>query len=315
MSGVAYFPATLSSLIANVRRFIEDMPAGDSITSPILATPAGGTVTIAVNDVAQWPVASRVEIDDELFFVLTNPGGSGAGSVTAQRAYESTTAAAHTTGTQTVRDPRFLKANIRESINVVVHDWCSYYFPQLVWDTTVGGTFNPIKWIVPSSADCLSVERVTWKVPGFQRYVNIPHSSLRMVPSADVTNPQTFVAGGVLGFEIYEQGLPGVAIEVLYGKRWPYLSLDADTVPLDFPEDAQDLIHEGAVLYLTGWRMIPKFQTADVIFHRESAVPIPTNANVKLLEIEAQNWQMRARQVRARRPIAWPKKEYVGYDA
>src|SRR6266705_6047128 len=105
------------------------MPAGDSITSPISASPAGGTVTIAVNDVAQWPVASRVEIDDELFFVLTNPGGSGAGSVTAQRAYESTVAAAHATSTLTVRDPRFLKANIRESINVVVHDWCSYYFP------------------------------------------------------------------------------------------------------------------------------------------------------------------------------------------
>lgn len=310
-----FFPATLGSLISDARHFIEDMPVIDSITGNLAATPAVGALSVPVNDVSLWPIGSKVELDDELFLVTTNPGGVGAGSVTTQRAYEFTTAAAHATGTLGYRDPRYLKANIREAINVVVHDWCSYFFPQLVWDTSLAGTFNPLKWIIPAPNDALTIERVVWKLPGFQRYVYVPHSALRMYPPADQTGGQVYSATGNLGFEIYEQGMPGFTIEVLYGKRWPYLLVDSDTVPVDFPEEAQDLIPQGAAFYLTGWRMLPKFQTSEIIYHREQNAPIPTNLNIQLSELNLKRWMERASQVRAYRPFNRPTKLYAGTDA
>lgn len=310
-----FFPATLGALISDTRHFIEDMMVIDSITSPIAATPVTGAITIAAADVSLWPIGSRAELDDELFLVTTNPGGAGAGNVTAQRAYEFTTAQAHTAGTLAYRDPRYLKANIREAINVVVHDWCSYFFPQLVWDVALAGTFNPLKWIIPAPSDAITIERVVWKLPGFQRYVYIPHSALRMYPPTDQTGGQVYSATGNLGFEIYEQGMPGFPIEVLYGKRWPYLSADSDTVPVDFPEEAQDLIPQGAAIYLTGWRMLPKFQTSEIIYHREQAVPIPTDQNIKLSELNLRRWTERATQVRSYRPFNRPTKLYAGTDA
>ena len=307
-----FFPASLSTLISDTRHFIEDMPVIDSITANIAATPTGGAINLTVNDPTQWPVGSRVEIDDEMFLVIAN---SGSNPITAQRAYTFTTAAAHTSGTLAYRDPRYIKANIRESINIVVHDWLSYFFPQLVWDTTTSPVFNPINWIIPAPADALTVERVVWKIPGFFRYVYIPHSALRMYPPQDQPGGGVpFSATGNLGFEIYDQGLPGMPVEVLYGKRWPYLVNDGDTVPVDFPEEAQDLIPTGAAYYLTGWRLLPKFQTSEIIYHREQSVPVPTNINVQLSEMNLKRWIDRATQVRTYRPFNSPKRLYVGAD-
>lgn len=308
----SFFPATLAQLIVDTRHWIEDMTVIDNITANIAATPTSGSISIPVNNPGQWPVGSRVEVDDELFLVMAN---SGTSPITAQRAYEFTTAAAHSSGALSYRDPRFLKANIREAVNIVVHDWLSYYFPQLVWDTTTSPVFNPINWIIPAPADALTVERVVWKIPGFFRYVYIPHSALRMYPPQDQPGGGVpFSATGNLGFEIYDQGLPGMPVEVLYGKRWPYLSADADTVPIDFPEEAQDLIPTGAAFYLTGWRMIPKYQTSEIIYHREQNAMAPTNANLQMSEMNLKRWMDRAMMVRTYRPFNSPKRLYVGAD-
>lgn len=307
-----FFPATLAQLRADVRRWAQDQPLQDSITAPVAATTL--PTSVAVNDVSQWPVGALVEADTELMFVTANPGGSGAGSVTVSRGWEGTVAAAHSVGVITLRDPRYLTANINEALNVVVHDWASYAFPQLVWDTATGGQFNPLRWIIPAPSDALSVERVVYSLPGFQRYMDIPHSGLRMYPPGDLTGGQTFSASGVLGFEIFTQGMPGFTIKVLYGKRWPYLFVDTDTVPIDFPEEGQDLVVEGAVLYLAGWRMTPKFSNSEVIWNRESNAPIPTNANLQLDEQAHLRWTQRMQQVRARRPTNQWKKIWVGHS-
>jgi hypothetical protein len=313
---LSFFPATLSALIVEVKRWLEDMPAQDSITSPIAATPVTGTVTIAVNDRTQWPLNGRVEIDDELFFVTSDQTGlTGAGSVTAIRAFASTTAAAHSSGAVALRDVRFTKANIREAINIVVHDWCSHYFPQLVWDTTSAGTFTPIKWFFPAPSDALSVQRVLWQLPGFQKYVDVNHTDLRTYPQADINAAGSNLGTtNALGFEVYDPGMPGRTVKVLYEKRWPYLVADTDTVPIDFPEDAQDLVVQGSAFYLVGWRMMPKFQTAEIIFHREQAAPVPSNINLQMFKLNMEMWQRRAQEIRSRRPVTWPRKAYAGFD-
>jgi hypothetical protein len=261
-------------------------------------------------------MGGRVEIDDELFFVTSDQTGLvGAGSVTAQRAFASTTAAAHLTNAPALRDVRFLKANVREAVNIVVHDWCSHYFPQLVWDTVTGGTFNPIYYYFPAPSDALSVQRVLWQIPGFRKYVDVAHSELRTYPQADINaSGSNLGTTEALGFEIYDQGLPGMAVKVLYEKRWPSLVADSDTVPIDFPEEAQDLVAQGAALYLTGWRMLPKFQTSEIIFHREQAAAIPANINMQLYNLNEKIWRERAMQVRSRRPHTWPRRQYAGFD-
>jgi hypothetical protein len=290
------------------------MPAEDALGAAMLATPATGSVTLVVQDRAQYPQGSRVEIDDELFLITSDQTGlSGAGNVTGQRAFAWTTAAAHANGTITYRDVRFPKANVREAVNIVVHDWCSFFFPQLVEDVVTQGTATPVKWFVPAPADALSIVRVYWQIPGFQRYVDVPATDLRMYPQTDITAAGSALgATGALGFELYEQPMPGRTIKVLYEKRWPYLLADSDTVPIDFPEEGQDLVVQGTAFYLTGWRMLPKFQTSEVIWHREQAATIPSNINVQFYELNVREWQSRASQIRARRPIIWPQKRYVG---
>lgn len=313
----SYFPVTLAALILEVRRWLEDMPATDSITAPIAATPAGGVLTVTVNDRAQWPMGSRVEVDDELFFVTSDQTGlAGAGTVQAQRAFASTSAAAHASGTIAYRDVRFTKANVRESINVVVHDWLSHIVPQLVWDTATGGVFQVINWFFPAPADALAIQRVVWQLPGFNRYEDVEHSDLRTYPQADINNSGANLgATNALGFEVYEQGLPGRLVKVLYEKRWPYLVADTDTVPIDFPEDAQDLIAQGAAFYAMGWRMLPKFQTAEILWAREQAAGVPSNLNLQLFKLNMDTWTRRALQVRARRPQSFPRKQYSGFKS
>lgn len=307
---MAFFPATLSSLIGEVRRWIEDMPAQDTLTGSVTAT----QTTLPVANLNLWPFGARVEIDDEMVYVTSDQTGlSGPGNVTVVRGFVWTTAATHASGVACYRDVRFLKANVREAVNIVIHDWCSFYFPQLVEDTVTGGTANPIKWFVPAPADALAIVRVYWQIPGFSRYVDVPVTNLRFYPQADINaSGSNLGATGALGFEMYEQPLPGRIIKVLYEKRWPYLTADTDTVPVDFPEEAQDLVVQGAAHYLSGWRMLPKFTTSEIVWHREQAAPMPPNLSTAFYQLNVNEWEKRARQIRARRPIEWPHKQYVG---
>lgn len=277
----------------NVYRLLEDLAALDSITANILATPTGGTITISVNDTTQWPIGSRMEVDDEIFYVTAN---TGTNPITVQRAYESTAAAAHTSGTIARRDPRFLRKTVTEAINVCIGNWCSFFFPKLSWDITTGGTFTPINWIITAPADALAVRRVTWQIPGFKRFQDVAHSDLQEFP--------TGIASTGYGFELYEMGLPGRPINVLYEKRWPELVLESDTLDTDFPPEANDLVHKGAALYVAGWRQVPKWRFDEVEFHRETGQAQPTQLNASWVSELHNEFYRRAREIAARRPVA-----------
>ena len=285
---MADFPATLATLRTRVLRLLEDMPYLDPISANVTTTT---TQSLTVTTPAQWPVGSRWEIGTEVVLVQVN---SGSNPITVQRAFESSSAATHTSGDIARRDPRFLTATVNEAINIVTNNWCSFYFPRLVWDTSTGGTFNPVTWIVNAPTDALSVERVTWKLPGFNRYRDVSHSDLQEFPTTEAANG--------LGFELYEQGLAGMTINVLYAKRWPLMAADTDQTPADFPEEGDDLIVTGAALYLLGWRAIPKFRYDEIEFHRELNQGLPPNLTLAELKQLYDTWHVRAKEIAGKRP-------------
>jgi len=298
----------LSDIELRVYRLLEDVNSIDFITSNIAATPTGGSIQFTVNDVSQWPVGSRMEVDFELFQILAsvaNSGTAGPGTVTANRAFESSYAAAHTSGTFARRDPRFLHETIWEGVNVALNDWCSFYFPKLQWDITTAGSFQPTIWIYAAPSDALAVRRVAWLLPGFNRYMDVDHS--------DLNTYDTSVVSTGLGFEVYERiGMPGRAIHVLYEKRWPNLVNETDVLDATFPAEGDDLIAIGAVLYVVGVRMTPRWRLDEAMFYREQATPLPSNFNMQWLNDLEKRWYDRATQIRAKRLDRVPQKVWVG---
>ena len=285
---------TFADLRLRTYRLLEDMSGIDSITAGISATPTSGNITISVNDpTGQWPVGARYEVGHELFYVVTN---TGANPITVTRAFESTTAESHNSGDLARRDPRFLKSTVDEAINVCLGNWCSFFFPKLEWDTSTAGTFTPIRWIYQAPADAMAVKRVEWQLPGFQRFVPVAHSGLQIFPTS-------IVASG-LGFEVYELGLPGRSVQVLYEKRWPDLVNDSDVLDASFPPDADELVPLGAALYISGWRSIPKFRFDEIELHRDMSQASPPSFNVEWMKEHHDSWYRRAKEVAGRRPVA-----------
>jgi hypothetical protein len=293
---------SFADLRLRVYRILEDMAALDSITSDVPALPAGGTININVNDATQWPVNSRFEIDDEQFLITVNTGGN---PITVSRAYMNTYAAFHKAGSLARRNPRFERTTVNEAINIVLGNWLSFYIPQLVWDETTAGSFTPIRWIYKVPADTLAVRRVVWQIPGFFRYVDVDHTELGQYPISQTDTGY--------GFEIKERiGLPGRAVICLLEKRWPTLVNDFDSVPTDFPPEADDLIVIGAALYIAGIRQIPRWRMDEITFYREQNVPIPSHFNDAWLKSNHDKWYRRARQIAAKRPNPSGQKVYVG---
>lgn len=299
---MAELPLTLAQIRQRVLRLLEDLEWVDSAIDSIASTPASGQISFNVNDPAAWANNSRWEIDQEIFLVTTGT----ANPITAQRAQEGTIAASHSSNTLARRNPRHLTATINEAINVVLHDWCPAHFPQLVWDTTTGGSFSSTKWIVTAPADAYTVERVGIQFPGgYTRLQWVDHTALEAMPT-------TFASTG-LGFRLLTWDfIPGYTIYVLYGKRWPFLVADTDTVTTDFPDDGVDLLVTGAALYLAGWRQVPKGRPEEVAFAREAGTSSQVNFSAQVLQLMSSEWNERAKQVSARRPNRQPRSVWVG---
>lgn len=292
---------TFGSLVNEVIMRLEDASAVTSLGAAISDT-TGTSVNLA--DYTTVAANTRIEVDSEVMLVTS----ADANPVTVKRGFAGTTAATHSNGAEVRRDPRFTRANIKNAINVVLADWCSYWFPRLVWDSSTGGSFSPTKWIVSAPTDAYTVERVCMQWPsGYSRFTDIPHTELR-------TYPTTIISTG-LGFELLANGVSGYTIFVQYGKRWTFLELDADTLDSSFPLDADDLLVKGAVLYLTGWRAVPRFRLSEIAFHKELGAPVPTNFNLSELAGMHNEWVHRVTQVRNRRPQASPGKVWAGMGA
>lgn len=269
------FPVALSALVARIRRLLEDSPEVDVLNS----SPTSSSTTITVTNTALYAEGAVIEIDDEVMMLTAALSGTTA---TVKRGYQGTTAAAHTTGAEIRIGPRFPVTNIKEAINTVLGNWISYYAPHLVWDSSTGGSFHATRDVYPVHADAIGVSRVCYKPSGRTTLIDVPHGPLETYPAA--------IASTGKGIEVYDQGPAGHPVYVLYEKPWAQLDSDAATVSSDFPVVMDSLIVEGAVLYLLGWRMVPKFKLDETVFAREQSESLPSNFNVQSLELMRRNW-------------------------
>lgn len=278
--------ATRSELISRVRRLLEDSPLQTTLAEALTASERDVSVSSA-SDISD---SSRIEVDEEQMLVSSVSGTT----LTVVRGYMGTTATTHSSGDTVRVDPRYPKANIVEAINVVRNNWITTYMPRLEWDTSTAGSFITNRIIYEAPTDAIGIERVIYKKPGWRQYIDIPHGPLNPYPTEDVTN-------GV-GFEVYEMGLPGRDVKVLYRKPWTDLDTDGATTESDFPAQADELVITGAVLYLLGWRLVPKVRLDESVFARETNSGTPTNMNVGLIERMRRDWVETMQRVKSERP-------------
>lgn len=269
------FSATLDDLVLRTRRLLEDSPEVDSVTAALTAS--GTTLTVASPRL--FGKGTVAEIEDELVYTTTDISGF---ATTIRRGYRSTTAATHASGTVVYVNPRYPRINIKEAINVVVGNWISFYAPRLVWDITTAGTFQPQRDIYACPSDAINVLDVAWKTPGRINSVSVNHGPLEPFDT-------TLVSTGA-GVRVFEHGMPGQTVRLLLEKPWPYMSSGSDTVPSDFPPMMDNLITDGAVLYLLGWRLSPKFRAEEAVFSREQSSSLPPQFAMADMEIMLRNW-------------------------
>ena len=291
--------ATLAALRDNVRRLLEDSPSRDQLDEALDAT----ETTVTVDTGSKFSANTRLEVDSEVMLVTAVSGND----LTVVRGHGGTTAATHADDAEVRINPRFLTANLNEAINVVLTSWCTNYFPRLVWDTTTAGTFLSNTWIYEAPSDALTVEKVVWNVPGY--------TAQKPVSTTGLNTYDTDTVASGLGFEVYDMGLPGHTVRVLYGKIWPELTTDASETVSDFPSNAIDLITNGAMIYLSGMREVPKWRVDEVVSHQERNQVSPPSFSNRWLQIKRQEWRNRALDISKNRPQSGkPRKVYRGLN-
>lgn len=266
---------TLAALVARIRRLLEDSHETDTLAS----SPSSSSTTITITTTRLYSAGTKIEIDDEVMLLTADLSGSTA---TVVRGHQGTTAAAHTSGATIRINPRYGQANIKEAVNTVLGNWITFYAPQLVWDSSTSGSFNSSRDIYPVDADAVGVSRVCYKESGRYNLIDVDHGPLETYPVA--------IASTGKGVRISQAPPTGYTVYVLFEQAWQPLETDGATVPSDFPVMMDALIVEGAVLYLMGWRMTPKYRLDETIFAREQSEAVPTNFNVQALEIMRRNW-------------------------
>jgi hypothetical protein len=279
-------PVTRANLIERLQRLLEDAPQLTSLSGA--ATSSSSTVTVA--DATHISTDTRLEVGTEIMRVA---GVSGT-TITVDRGYMGTTGAAHDSGVQVRINPRYVRANLVEALNVVLNNWISTYIPQLRWDTSTAGKFVPTRAIYPAPADAIDIVKVGYKQPGFQQVVYVEHGPLAPYPTS-------IVSTGV-GVEIFPPFPSGYDVWLHYERPWPLLTSDADTVETDFPPQADDLIVTGAALYLTGWRLVPRTSLSEITFARERQERAPSSFNVSLGERLRRDWMEGIQRVAFQRP-------------
>lgn len=309
---------TRTALIARVRRLLED---NQTVTRLTATYASSGAVTVTVADGTLFAANSILEnqTTGELMSV-SSVSGNNLTILAEGRAYRGSTAAAGAVGELIARDPRFSKDNIIEAINVALSNWCSTAFPRLVWDTSTGGNFSSTNLLVPCPTDSYTIERVCFIPDAYTDFIDVEFDALQTYPAAQVSTGlgvRVHYGRNVLKRRSWygDASSPiDKAVKLLVGKRWLALETDAATIAAadGFPDDGDDLIVQGAALYLSGWRSFPRQDVTELAAARELNTGIPSINSLQAQQIAARSWALRAAEVAARRPVgAKPSKVWI----
>lgn len=270
---------TFGDLVAQVKQQLIGY-SKDQATITFLTQPMTDVDTTFTVDLETATAITRglVEIDDELILVKKFDRPSGMVTVmagTTGRGQAGTVAAAHTTNTIVISDPRYPVSRIKEAIN----DTIDATFPDLwVFDET---EFPKVaaRYEYPMPVDAEDVYKVTFNTIGPSK-IWMPSQGWRFNPLAS-TDAQIGQASGK-SIQIMDGIVPGRMVRVNYTRKPGNLALNADdfVTATGYPERYTDLIMYGATARMLGANEPARLQQ-QAIESTERAPLVPTGAAVQ----------------------------------
>lgn len=241
--------STFAQLINRVQRQLLSgvVEERNKLSANLTATATTLTLTYEVGGVR---TGSVLEIGSEQMYVWQVTESSK--SVTVERAFNGTTAAAHTSGAIVLVNPRFPRANIQEAINDELADLSSPMnglFQVKVLDLTYNGSDRQINLpTIGTVIDLLDV-RNRFLSTDYQQVRNV--KLLRDMPTKD------FGSGLALQFD---QDVRYGDLRVTYKAPFVKLTTESDNVQTmsGFPESAEDILIIGAEIRLIAPREVKR---------------------------------------------------------
>lgn len=191
-----------------------------------------------------------IQIDNELMYVWEVSSGSK--TVTVERAWNGTTAAAHAAGAVAIVDPKFPRSQILEAINAEIDDLSSpmnglYQIKSL--ELNYNGTWNMIN--LPTTDRIIDLVSVT------VRYIATDYPVIRKCRLIRDLPNDDFSAGYAIRFD--EQVRAGRMI-VVY--KAPFTNVTTESQNLQniagFPTTAEDILIMGAQIRLVSPREVKR---------------------------------------------------------
>lgn len=191
-----------------------------------------------------------IQIDNELMYVWEVSSGSK--SITVERAWNGTTAAAHAAGAVAIVDPKFPRSQILEAINAEIDDLSSpmnglYQIKSL--ELNYNGTWNMIN--LPTTDRIIDLVSVT------VRYIATDYPVIRKCRLIRDLPNDDFSAGYAIRFD--EQVRAGRMI-VVY--KAPFTNVTTESQNLQniagFPTTAEDILIMGAQIRLVSPREVKR---------------------------------------------------------
>ena len=191
-----------------------------------------------------------IQIDNELMYVWEVSSGSK--SITVERAWNGTTAAAHAAGAVAIVDPKFPRSQILEAINAEIDDLSSpmnglYQIKSL--ELNYNGTWNMIN--LPTTDKIIDLVSVT------VRYIATDYPVIRKCRLIRDLPNDDFSAGYAIRFD--EQVRAGRMI-VVYKAPFANVTTEAQNLQniAGFPTTAEDILIMGAQIRLVSPREVKR---------------------------------------------------------
>lgn len=289
--------STVSQLITRAQRQLLSgvVEERNRLDGAITATQTTLTIEFEPGPIRKGTV---IEIDSELMYVWAV--ASGARSVTVERGFNGTTAAAHSDNTVIISNPRFPRAQILEAFNDDLDDLSTpangLYRVKTV-DIQYNGTDRMVN--LPSNNDVIDIIDVRIRYteddyPAIRRY-----QLVRNLPTKD------FSSGTAL--TINEETRSG-DVRVTYKAPFTRMSRESDDVQAvaGFPLSAEDILIMGAQIRLMSPREIKRnFTESQGDTRRAQEVPAGAVANSinSLIRLRRERIMAEATKLDSRYPI------------
>ena len=219
----------------------------NKLASAVNATATTVTLTFEMGGVR---AGSTIEVDAEQMYVWSVVESSK--TVTVERAFNGTVAAAHANGSIVIANPRFPRAQILEAINDELADLSSPMnglFQVKILDLNYNGSDRQIN--LPSISSVIDIIEVR------NRYLSSDYQQVRKVKLLRDMPTKDFGSGLALQFD---QGVRPGDVRVTYRSAFTKVTTESEHIQNNagFPESAEDLLVLGAQIRLVAPREVKR---------------------------------------------------------